>query len=117
MLFICYDKCSTCQKARLWLDGKGLEYEVRPIKEENPSFEELRSWLDTSGLDVRRLFNTSGLLYRSMKLKDRIGKMSTDEALQLLSTDGMLVRRPILVTEDKVFFGFDEKTWTTSLLS
>ncbi len=111
MLLVWYPKCSTCQKAKKWLDEKGVEYEARDIKEENPSAEELKEWHKKSGLPLKRFFNTSGMLYKEMKLKDRLPDMSEEEQFELLATDGMLVKRPILVTEEKAFPGFREKEW------
>ena len=111
MLLVWYPKCSTCQKAKKWLDEKGVEYESRDIKEENPSAEELKEWHKKSGLPLKRFFNTSGMLYKEMKLKDRLPDMSEEEQFALLATDGMLVKRPILVTEEKAFPGFREKEW------
>ena len=111
MLFVCYPRCSTCRKAKKWLDEHGLVYEVRDIKEQNPTEEELRAWQEKSGLPVKRFFNTSGMLYREMHLKDRLAEMSDEEMLRLLATDGMLVKRPILVSEDKVLVGFREAEW------
>lgn len=109
--FICYPKCTTCQKAQKYLDEKGVKYEVRNIKEENPTFEELEMWYKKSGLPLKKFFNTSGLLYKSMALKDKLPAMSEEEQLKLLSTDGMLVKRPLLVGEDFVLTGFREKEW------
>ena len=109
--FICYPKCTTCQRAQSWLDEKGLEYEMRNIKEENPSYDEIKAWYETSGLDIKRFFNTSGLLYKSMGLKDKLDKMTVDEKLTLLATDGMLVKRPIVVGDGFVLVGFKEKEW------
>ena len=111
MLFVCYPKCSTCKKARKWLDENGISYEVRDIKEDRPTAAELKSWQQKSGLPVRRFFNTSGTLYREMGLKDRLGSMSEDEMFELLATDGMLVKRPIAVDETKVLVGFKESEW------
>lgn len=113
MLFVCYPKCTTCQKAKKWLEEQEMEFELRDIKEENPTKEELRGWYQKSGLPLKRFFNTSGMLYKEMKLKDRLPEMSEEEQLELLSTDGMLVKRPILVTEDKVLVGFRQKEWET----
>lgn len=110
-LFVCYKKCSTCKKAEKWLQENGLDYEMRDIKTENPSKEELRTWYEKSGLDIKRFFNTSGMIYRDMQLKDKLADMSEEEKLELLATDGMLVKRPILVTEDQVLVGFKEKEW------
>ena len=109
--FICYPKCTTCQKAKKYLDEKGVEYEMRDIKSENPNFEELKQWYALSGLPLKKFFNTSGLLYKSMALKDKLPAMSEEEMLTLLSTDGMLVKRPLLVGEDFVLAGFREKEW------
>ena len=108
MLFICYPKCSTCQKAKKWLDNQGIEYTERHIVEDNPTYEELREWYQKSGLPLKRFFNTSGMLYKEMKLKDKLPEMSEEEQLKLLATNGMLVKRPLLITEDKVFVGFKE---------
>ena len=111
LLLLEYPKCSTCQKAKAWLDEKGISYTDRDIKAENPSKEELSAWLEKSGLESKRFFNTSGLLYRSLELKTKLPGMSDDERLSLLSTDGMLVRRPLLVGDDFVLAGFREKEW------
>lgn len=111
MLFICYPKCTTCQKAQKWLDGKGLTYDLRDIKTDNPTFEELSDLYRKSGLPLKRFFNTSGLLYRSLELKDKLPTMSEEEQLRLLATDGMLVKRPILVNGGKVLVGFKESEW------
>ena len=117
MLFLCYPSCTTCKKARKWLEEKGIPYSLRHIKEQNPSCEELKNWLEISGLPVKKFFNTSGLPYRALGLKDRLPAMSPEEQLQLLSTDGMLVKRPILVTDDgKVLVGFREAEWSGFLL-
>lgn len=115
MLFIQYPPCSTCQKAKKWLDEHGLNYTDRHIKEQNPGYEELKSWYEMSGLPLKRFFNTSGLLYKSMNLKDRLPTMSEDEQLRLLATDGMLVKRPIIVDGDTVLTGFREAEWTELL--
>ena len=111
MTILCYDKCSTCRKALAWLEGKGAAYTVRPIKEENPGVEELRQWWKQSGLPLRRFFNTSGMLYRELGLKDRLDNMSEEEQLALLASDGMLVKRPLLVSDQAVIPGFREKDW------
>ena len=111
MLFVCYPKCTTCQKAKKWLDENNIEYVQRNIKTDNPSYEELKEWLEKSGLDIKRFFNTSGLLYKSMNLKDKLPEMSDREKLRLLATDGMLVKRPLLVCENTVLVGFKEKEW------
>ena len=111
MLFIQYPPCSTCQKAKKWLDEHGLNYTERHIKEDNPDYEELKKWYEMSGLPLKRFFNTSGLLYKSMNLKDRLPAMSEDEQLRLLATDGMLVKRPIIVDGETVLTGFREAEW------
>lgn len=108
MLFVYYPKCTTCQKAKKWLDEHDVEYEWRDIKEENPSVEELREWHKKSGLELKKFFNTSGLLYKSMNLKEKLPEMSEEEKLELLASDGMLVKRPLLITDDKVLVGFRE---------
>ena len=113
--FICYPKCTTCQKAKKWLDDNKFEYELRDIKEDNPSLEELAAWYKMSGLPLKKFFNTSGLLYKSMELKDKLPAMSDEEQLKLLATDGMLVKRPIIVKEDKVLVGFKVETWEENL--
>ena len=117
MLFLEYPACSTCKKAKKWLDDHGIAYTDRHIKEENPSYEELKTWLERSGLPVKKFFNTSGLQYRALELKDKLPAMGVEEQLQLLSTDGMLVKRPLIVTEDgKVLTGFKEADWAKILL-
>lgn len=116
MLFVEYPKCSTCQKAKKWLDEHGLQYEDRHIVENNPTYEELKVWYARSGLPLKRFFNTSGLLYKSMQLKDKLPTMSEDEQLRLLATDGMLVKRPVIVMEDKVLTGFKPAEWSEKLL-
>lgn len=116
MLFIEYPKCTTCQKAKKWLDDNGIEYESRHIKEQNPSYEELKKWYEQSDLPLKKFFNTSGLLYKSMELKDKLPNMTEEEQLKLLATDGMLVKRPIIVSENIVLTGFREKEWAEKLL-
>lgn len=111
MRFICYPKCTTCQKAERWLRDRGAEFEVRNIKEDKPELSELKEWYEKSGLPLKRFFNTSGILYKEMKLKDRLSDMSEQEQLELLSSDGMLVKRPILVSENGVLVGFKESEW------
>ncbi|MEF2607900.1 MAG: arsenate reductase family protein [Schaedlerella sp.] len=113
MLFVCYPKCTTCQKVKKWLTEKGISFEERDIKTENPTKEELEAWYKKSGLPLKRFFNTSGILYKEMKLKDRLPEMTEDEQLTLLSTDGMLVKRPILISDEQVLVGFKEKEWET----
>ena len=113
--FICYPKCTTCQKAQKWLDDNKIEYEFRDIKEDNPSREELTTWYKMSGLPLKKFFNTSGLLYKSMELKDKLPNMSEEEQLKLLATDGMLVKRPLVVGEDFVLVGFKESEWSEVL--
>ena len=108
---LCYEKCSTCQKALKWLDDRGVNYTLRPIKEQNPTAQELSAWQQQSGLPLKRFFNTSGLLYKSLQLKDKLPAMSEQELLALLATDGMLVKRPLLVTDSGVFPGFREAEW------
>ena len=111
MTLICYEKCGTCRKAKAWLEEKGVGYDLRPIKEQNPTAEELRGWIAVSGLPVRKFFNTSGLLYKELQLKDKLPGMTEDEMVDLLATNGMLVKRPILVGEDFVLVGFKEAEW------
>lgn len=115
LLFLQYPPCSTCKKAKAWLDERKLEYENRSIKEQNPSADELRTWYQKSGLPLKRFFNTSGILYKEMKLKDKLPDMSEEEQLQLLSTDGMLVKRPLLIGDDFVLVGFKTAEWESSL--
>lgn len=111
MLFIQYPKCTTCQKAKKWLDENNIKYEDRHIKEQNPSYEELKEWYQRSGLPLKKFFNTSGLLYKSMQLKDKLPEMSEEEQLRLLATDGMLVKRPLVIDGDTVLVGFKEQEW------
>ncbi len=111
MLFLCYPKCSTCQKAKKWLEEHNINYTERNIAENNPSYEELKEWHARSGLPLKRFFNTSGRLYKEMKLKDKLPTMSEDEQLKLLATNGMLVKRPLLIDENTVFVGFKEAEW------
>lgn len=113
MQFICYPKCSTCQKARKWLDEQNINYTERHIVENNPSYEELKEWYGRSGLPLKRFFNTSGLLYKEMKLKDKLLTMNEDEQLKLLATNGMLVKRPLLIDENTVLVGFKEAEWSS----
>lgn len=111
MLFVYYPKCATCQKAKKWLDAQGISYQPRHIAEENPTAEELTKWHQLSGLPLKKFFNTSGLKYKELKLKDRLPAMSEEEQIALLAADGMLVKRPILVTGDTVLVGFKEESW------
>ena len=110
-LFLCYPRCGTCKKAVKWLEENNVEVTTRDITLENPSVEELTAWLAQSGLPIRRFFNTSGIKYREMGLKERVAQDSTETLLQLLSTDGMLVKRPLLITADKVLVGFKEEEY------
>ena len=110
--FICYPKCTTCQRAKKWLDDNRIEYELRDIKLENPTLEELTEWYEKSALPLKRFFNTSGQLYRSLQLKDKLPAMSEEEQLRLLASDGMLVKRPLLITDSVVLPGFKEKEWS-----
>ncbi len=109
--FICYPKCTTCIKAKKWLDDRKIQYEQRDIKLNNPTYDELLNWYKKSGLPLKKFFNTSGLLYKSLALKDKLPTMSEEEMLKLLSTDGMLVKRPLLIGDDFVFVGFKESEW------
>ncbi len=115
ILFIEYPKCTTCQKAKKWLDEKGIEYSDRHIKEDNPTYDELKKWHEMSGLPLKKFFNTSGLLYKSMNLKDRIPEMSEDEQLKLLASDGMLVKRPLIVGDDYALTGFKAEEWENKI--
>ena len=116
MQFICYPKCSTCQKARKWLEANHLEFTERHIVEENPSYEELKEWYAESGLPLKKFFNTSGMLYKEMQLKDKLPTMSEEEQLKLLATNGMLVKRPLIVNGNIILTGFKEAEWETALL-
>ncbi len=111
MLVLVYRKCSTCLKALKWLEDNNIEFEERPIKEQNPSYEELKAWHQMSGLPLKKFFNTSGLIYKELGLKDKLPTMSEDEQLQLLATNGMLVKRPLVIGDDYVLTGFKEKEW------
>ncbi len=115
ILFVAYPKCTTCKKAENWLKEKGADYLLRDIKTDHPSALELKKWYEKSGLDIKRFFNTSGMLYKEMQLKDKLPNMSLQEKLDLLGTDGMLVKRPILVTDKQVLTGFKEKEWEEAL--
>lgn len=114
-LFLCYNRCSTCKKAQKWLDENGVEYEFRDIKEYNPTENQLRQWHKKSGLPLKRFFNTSGLLYKDLKLKDKLPTMSEDEQFALLATDGLLLKRPLMITKDKVLVGFKEDEYADVL--
>lgn len=109
--FICYDRCSTCKKAEKWLDAHRVDYVKRPIKEEHPTAKELKDWIKKSGLPAKKFFNTSGMLYREMELKEKLPGMTEEEMIALLATDGMLVKRPLLVLDDTVLVGFKEAEW------
>ena len=115
MLFVYYPRCSTCQKAKKWLDENNLKYTERHIVEDNPSYEDLKDWYSRSGLPLKKFFNTSGLLYKDMKLKDKLPAMSEDEQLKLLASNGMLVKRPVLVNGATVLLGFKEAEWAEKL--
>ena len=115
MLFLEYPPCTTCKKAKKWLDDNGISYEDRHIKENNPSYEELKVWYEKSGLPLKKFFNTSGLQYRALELKDKLPGMSEEEQLRLLATDGMLVKRPLVVTETAVLTGFKAEDWEKKL--
>ena len=113
--FICYPKCTTCQRAKKWLDDNNFDYEQRDIKLDNPTLEELSEWYKKSGLPLKKFFNTSGLLYKSLDLKNKLSEMSEDEMLKLLATDGMIVKRPLLIGDDFVLVGFKETEWINKL--
>lgn len=116
MIFLEYPKCTTCQKARKWLDAHGVAYEDRHIKEENPTVEELKAWHAKSGVELKKFFNTSGLIYKNMGLKDKLPTMTDEEKYALLATDGMLVKRPLVIGEDFVLIGFKETQWEEKLV-
>lgn len=116
LTYICYPKCTTCQKAQKWLDEQGMEYTLRNIKESKPSYEELKAWYAESGLPLKKFFNTSGLLYKSLALKDKLPTMTEEDMLRLLATDGMLVKRPLLIGDDFVLVGFKEAEWREKTL-
>lgn len=116
MLFLEYPSCSTCKKAKKWLDDHGVAYEARHIKEQHPTYEELKEWYEKSGLPLKKFFNTSGIQYRALELKDKLPGMSEEEQLQLLASDGMLVKRPLIVTESAVLTGFKAENWESVLL-
>ena len=113
--FICYPKCTTCQRAKKWLDDNKIEYELRDIKLDNPTLQELTEWYKKSGFPLKKFFNTSGLLYKSLDLKNKLPTMTEDEMLKLLATDGMLVKRPILIGKDLVLVGFKEADWAQKI--
>lgn len=115
MLLLLYPKCSTCQKAKKWLDEQGISYTERNIKDENPTLDELKEWHEKSGLPLKKFFNTSGLIYRSMNLKDKLPQMTDEEQLKLLATDGMLVKRPLVLGDNFILTGFREKEWTEKI--
>lgn len=115
MLFLCYPKCSTCNKAKKWLEEKGVEFDIRDIKIDNPSYEELKAWYEKSGLPLKKFFNTSGLIYKELGLKDKLPNMSEEEQLKLLASDGMLVKRPLVINDDTVLTGFKEAEWSEKL--
>lgn len=116
MLILEYPPCSTCKKAKAWLDSHGIAYETRHIKDENPSYEELKQWYAESGLPLKRFFNTSGLQYKALGLKDKLPTMSEEDQLRLLATNGMLVKRPLVIADGKILTGFREKEWEQALL-
>lgn len=115
MIFVCYPKCTTCQKARKWLEENGIAFEERHIRENNPTIEELKDWRKRSGLPLKKFFNTSGQLYKELKLKDRLPSMSEEEQYRLLASDGMMVKRPILIGDGFVLVGFNENEWKAAL--
>ena len=115
MTFLCYPKCTTCKKAQAWLTEQGISFELRDIKLNNPSAEELKLWHSRSGLPLKKFFNTSGLQYKALQLKDKLPTMTEDEMFDLLASDGMLVKRPMLITDDKVLVGFKEADWAQLL--
>ena len=116
MIFIEYPKCSTCKKAKKWLDDHNIKYEDRHIIDNNPTFDELKEWYHKSNLDIKRFFNTSGMLYKEMNLKDKLPNMNEDEMLEILSTNGMLVKRPLIISDDVILTGSKEKEWEDNLL-
>ncbi len=113
--FICYPKCTTCQKAKAWLEENNIEYDLRDIKENNPTLDEIKEWHKKSGLPLKRFFNTSGLLYKSLNLKEKLPEISENEQYKLLATDGMLVKRPLVIGDDFVLVGFKEKEWAEKI--
>lgn len=115
-VFICYTKCSTCKKAKKWLDENNISYVEREIKDENPTYEELKEWIERSNLTIKRFFNTSGMIYRELNLKDKLENMTDDEKIELLATDGMLVKRPLFIGKDNILVAFKEKEWEENLI-
>jgi len=116
ILLLCYPKCTTCQKAQKWLDAHNIAYVYRDIKQENPTYNELKAWFSLSALPIKRLFNTSGLQYKALNLREKLPLMSEDDCLQLLATDGMLVKRPLIVSDEFVLIGFKEEEWAQRLI-
>ena len=116
MLLLCYPKCTTCKKAQAWLEEKGIGYTYRDIKQDHPSYEELKQWYEKSGLPLKKFFNTSGLQYKAMNLKEKLPTMTEEEQLRLLASDGMLVKRPLVVTENVILTGFKEADWEKAFL-
>ena len=116
MIYVCYPKCTTCKKAEKWLKENHPKYEMRDIKEQNPGYEELKEWYERSGLDIKKFFNTSGNLYKEQGLKDKLPSMSDEDKLKLLATNGMLVKRPLLITDEMVLIGFKEEEWESKLI-
>ena len=114
--FVCYPKCTTCQRAKKWLDDNGIEYEMRDIKLNNPTLDELKEWYKRGGLSLRKMFNTSGLLYKALDLKSKLPSMTEEEMLELLASDGMLVKRPLVILDDNVLVGFKEPEWQAELI-
>lgn len=110
-LFICYEKCSTCKNAKKYLDENQIKYTIRDIKQENPNYQELKNWIEKYHLEIKKLFNTSGILYREMNLSTKLKEISDDEKIKLLATNGMLVKRPLFITDDNMYIGFKEKEW------
>lgn len=115
MLFVCYPRCSTCKKAQKWLEENQVDYTFRDIKEDNPTLEELKAWHEKSGLPLKKFFNTSGQIYRSMELSKKLPTMPEEEQFALLASDGLLVKRPLVVTDDRVLVGFKEADWADAL--
>lgn len=116
LLFIEYPKCTTCKKAKAWLEENGIEFDIRDIKSENPAYDELKTWYEKSGLPLKRFFNTSGMLYKELELKNKLPAMSEEEQLKLLASDGMLVKRPLVISDNAVLTGFKQKEWEEKIL-